>query len=280
MFEQPEVVVFDVAAERMRALRRIVAAALAIGLLVAVGVGLRVWLDDSQRQLAAPEILTAEFDHMAFGMGPRGTSLQIWPGNVGISVSGDPPAWVVTELERAATLFSQATGRSVSVAPPGSESPANVKVSFVPREQFGVVATRLGAGADGGRYVAEHSYCYTASPARFSPGLRERTTMVVIPNDLPPEETATCVWHEMMHALGFRGHPDSRIQSVLGTSSHVTLNDVALLKVLYDPSLLPLTRAEALVVAQTLFTGFAARLTGAPDPMQALLTAPGSVGGR
>lgn len=271
MWEQPEIVVIDVAAERMRALRRIAFAALATGLLLAIGITARVWFDDSPRRLAAPERLTAAFDRMAYGMGPRGTSLQIWPGTVTVAMLGETPGWVAGELERATALFAQATGRTVSVAPAGAEATANVQMSFVAREQFGAVAERTGGGADGGRYVAERAYCYTASPARMAPGLRERRTQVVIPNDLALDETATCIWHEMMHALGFRGHPDNAIASVLGTSRRITVNDVALLKVLYDPSLLPLTRAEALVTAQALFTQYAAKVKAAKDPLQALL---------
>ncbi|MDA1132264.1 MAG: DUF2927 domain-containing protein [Proteobacteria bacterium] len=63
---------------------------------------------------------------------------------------------------------------------------------------------------------------------------------VVIPDDLPRREVEVCLAHEMMHILGFSGHPSRTFSSVLrngNAPSALTINDRILLRAFYDPEL-------------------------------------------
>src|SRR5439155_23434210 len=68
----------------------------------------------------------------------------------------------------------------------------------------------------------------TSFPTRRSSDLSRRVT-VVIPVDLPADEIDTCIWHELMHAFGFRGRASVRARCkdrkrIRLNSSHVAIS--------------------------------------------------------
>lgn len=171
-----------------------------------------------------------------------------------VSVVGERNERADVTVQQFLQLFTRLTGRRVEwlAQADGNE---DIRIAYVPREE----------------YLERGAVCYAAGYPKnaFGPGRPER--LVVIPDDLSPFKTERCVRHELVHALGIRGHPD--VVSVLnsGNREFTTVNDLILLRTLYDHRITTdMTGDEFLAIAPEIISELLAALEGADDPVAAL----------
>ena len=95
-----------------------------------------------------------------------------------------------------------------------------------------------------------------------------------IPGDLRSADVEACLAHELMHTLGFKGHPERSLRSALRSgraARALTINDRILIRTLYDARLAPgMSREEAVHAAREVIAGLLGRLKDAGDPIEAL----------
>ena len=168
-----------------------------------------------------------------------------WEGPVRIALSGvrgEDPEDYRALVEAQASLLASASGLDVAFVDEGSPE-ANYGIVFIPTD-------RTGPG-DSLCEVLMKFEGVTMIGAEIKigtrPGLNERQT--------PEARIARCIGHEMMHSLGFPGHPPARlgVPSVLINTQQIQFRersptrwDELAIRVLYDARLeTGMTKAEA-----------------------------------
>ncbi|MBT4711375.1 MAG: DUF2927 domain-containing protein [Alphaproteobacteria bacterium] len=185
-------------------------------------------------ELAGYDALVENFERLVFDDGTMGRSLA-WDHSPNASLYGkgseDLRPWVQEQFE----IVNQATGMTVTL-----------KESVVgPEDIYIQLITRAAYTADG------DWLCYNQTAFK-GVGQRIRKDYIIIPDDHPSDIARGCVVHELMHALGFKEHPTVGFDSVLSTDRHIgefTVNDLILLRTLYDPAINPsMTRDQIMAI--------------------------------
>ncbi|WP_162914521.1 DUF2927 domain-containing protein [Desertibaculum subflavum] len=179
------------------------------------------------------ELLNGFVEAALRGDDGRPAALRRWEAPLRLRLVGEPGelgTFVVAALRRLAHIADLA----VEVLPPGSAEAENLLIV-------------LDAGP-GYRVKGRDAGCYTR--VRFD-GQGALTHAEVRINTRHAGRNGACAVHELMHALGFPGHPQ-RLQSVLNITEGIvaaTEEDTVLLKLLYAPGL-ELGRPEQVTIAR------------------------------
>lgn len=240
-------------------LRRLVALVVVVAFILALALAV-----DNQAERERPaslERLTENFEQMVFSEqgGNGGGRLHLWRQPVGATLIGESASAWQAKVEGLMAEFQALAGVRFSLAQPAR---ANLRIEFS-REAFERSAVRIGR-PEGVQCVAT-----TADGAATISGAR-----VLIPDDLPPSTTEKCLLHELMHAIGFRGHPFALFPSGLSNEPRyrtLTINDRILIRTLYDPRLEHgMPREPAMATARTIIAELLDRLSTADDVALAL----------
>ena len=251
--------------------RRIIIGLLAILLLVPMAFAMLVWIgwQEIERSALAPasaEELVENFSMLAFGGHhyPSNPELQRREEAVRLLLIGDLPSGAEV-LPEVLTLFSKVTGRQIGIAQPGWAEQPNGRVQFLERSSYRELVGEKQVPILG----LEQSNC-TASFA---------VAWVLIPTDLGEAQTSECVSHELLHLLGFRDHSNALFGSIMNASAlpmaGPTINDLILLRTLYDPRLRAgMPREEAMQIVPGIIAELLSMLDGADDAVAALSQRP------
>ncbi|MBT4709982.1 MAG: DUF2927 domain-containing protein [Alphaproteobacteria bacterium] len=97
---------------------------------------------------------------------------------------------------------------------------------------------------------------------------------ILIPDDLDEATTSKCLAHELMHALGFQGHPSMLFPSALSNDpsyKNLSINDRILIRALYDNRLeWHMSRAEIVTIARAIIAGLLDQVENTDDVLAAL----------
>ena len=238
---------------------RLIAMALAAAAPIAVLVSPA---DAQQRQEArtdrvAPfDAMMQNFDRMAFGEeGERRTwtAVQRWHEPVRAILIGDNAEAYRADVRALFAEFALLTGISFTLT--DGDSNANMRIFFSARDWY-----RSAVGRSFPR--PESVVCFTNTSV--DQGGAIGMTNTVIPEDLSGRAARSCLAHELMHALGFQGHPARTFESALRNGvgfEHLTVNDRILIRALYDARLRPEMNAdEALAAARDIVSDLIARV--------------------
>lgn len=237
----------------------------AVAILVATA-ATRSWLAGIEEQatsLAGPDELAAAFEEAAFWPDEAAiplNAIQTWQVPVHVAVAGAGNERIRADVVEVADVFTAISGTPTDVAFVDyfpdvrtrialNDHHHNLAVLLVPPDQYTKVAESLGRSEARLAEIEEGSICHALGAGGWFP---VRVRYVIIPSDLDDSSTAGCVRHEMFHAFGFRGHPRSA-GSILNVgwvrTNSLTVNDLILLRALYDPLIHPdMSRAEVLAV--------------------------------
>lgn len=186
----------------------------------------------AQNRPAAASTLQRNFEAMVFD-----TTVDVlpwspfrrWREEVRAVLIGDGSRAFAPQLRALFRDFEALTGIRFTLSE--SDSAATVEIVFVDREWYVNAAARSFA-------EPERVQCF-ANTVMGGRGWMQ-SGFVVIPDDLPTHEVAVCLAHELMHVLGFSGHPARTFASVLRNGdapSALTINDRILLRAYYDPEI-------------------------------------------
>jgi hypothetical protein len=155
------------------------------------------------------------------------------------------------------------TGLEFSV--PEADSDAAIQIFFSERDWYRSAAARSFPRP-------EQVLCFSNTNVNLYGEIDSATA--VIPNDLGAVRVGECLAHEIMHTLGFQGHPAPTLHSALrnGDAPEVfTVNDLVLIRTLYDDRLTTnMLRAEVLATAREIIGGLLDRLKDTDNPLAAL----------
>ena len=219
-----------------------------------------IWSENRAASVAA---LTDAFDEAAFWWEwetlPR-DGLGMWRVPIHVGLSGSGAENVRDLMLETLQVLQTITGIPVdlevqndfrdmiaSVFEP--DHGMNLVVLLVPAAQYTDVAARFGAPDAALARLESESHCYTDTPGSRLPLQME---YVIVRDELQGAPLARCVRHELVHAFGLPGHPKG-IRSLMNNgwawSDRLTVNDLILLRALYDPLIHPdMSRAEVLAV--------------------------------
>ena len=242
----------------------------AITVIIAVSIAAQLWPKPAQSQAPGNpeniENLVRNFERMAFPEDEKieawGT-IKRWKNPISAVIIGDGGKEYTTKLR---VLFSQLealTGLEFSV--PEADSAATTQIFFSERDWYASQAARSFQRPD-------QVQCFSHTDTNIFGEIK--TAFVVIPNDLGAEMVAECLAHEIMHTIGFPGHPQRTFYSALGNGNSpevFTVNDLILIRMLYDQRLTTdMLRAEVLATAREVMIGFLELIKNYDDPLAAL----------
>ena len=210
-------------------------------------------------RLGTAEILVQNFRLMAFDGG--GGSLRRWNQPVRAILIGEAADTYRNEVRALFAAFSELTG--VSFALTADESQANMRIFFSAREFYRTAVAEAFA-------QPANILCFTQTRSAGTGAIAAVTT--VIPEDLNPRAARSCLAHELMHAIGFQGHPQRTFDSALlngaVAADRLTMNDRILIRALYDPRLRPNLSAQAsMAIATGVIDALLAEVLEAEAPM-------------
>jgi hypothetical protein len=151
-----------------------------------------------------------------------------WRTGVRVFLIGDTVDTYIGQVRSLLAEFEQLTGVSFSLV--DNEDLANLRIYFSARAWFNSQAAR--AFDDPQRVL-----CFTNTRTQNGAILQ---AFVVIPEDLQPRASRSCLAHEMMHAIGFGGHPPQTFDSALRNgvaADRLTTNDRIVIRARYDDRL-------------------------------------------
>ena len=215
---------------------------------------------------SSPDALLRNFERMAFGEdGPalEWSTLERWGQPVAAILVGDGGEPYRADIETVFAIFEAMTGLEFTL--PQADSAADIEIFFSERAWFrSATANRF---PQSGRVL-----CFANTLTDFSGTVI--SAVAVIPNDLRETRVDECIAHELMHTLGFPGHPSRTLNSALrngNASRNLTVNDMILIRTLYDPRLRPgMLRGEVLLLAKEIIGEMLGRVRTAADPVAAL----------
>jgi len=241
-----------------------------IAITVGIAMAAPLWPEPAQSQAPGRptniDNLIRNFERMAFSeenQFEEWSTIKRWATPISAVVMGDGGAGYRTKLRVLFAQLEALTGLEFSV--PESDSAATTEVFFSERDWYRSQAARSFQKPD-------QVQCFSNTRANIFGEIE--TATVVIPNDLGTERVGECLAHEIMHTLGFPGHPQRTFYSALGNGNSpevFTVNDFIIIRTLYDPRLTTaMLRDEVLATARNVMIELLERVKDSDDPLAAL----------
>ncbi|MBM3506975.1 MAG: DUF2927 domain-containing protein [Alphaproteobacteria bacterium] len=215
------------------------------------------YLEVRGERLANQSTLVQNFRAMAYG-----GQVARWRTGVRVFLVGDTAP---EHRERVRAFLGElATLTNLAFSLVDEESRTNLRIYFSARDWFNSQAARAFARP-------QTVLCFTNMRAQAG---AIQQAFVVIPEDLQPRASRACLAHEMMHAIGFGGHPPQEFDSALRNgiaADRLTTNDRILIRARYDERLWAAANAgDAVGVATTVIGELLGRVQDAADVFEAL----------
>ncbi len=217
-------------------------------------------IDQRGERLGTIDTLMQNFRIMAF---EGGANFYRWRVPVRVTLIGEAAETYRGEVRGLLGEFSMLTGISFRLTEDADE--ANMQIFFSERAYFQSAAALAFARP-------QNVLCFTSTRSDGAGGITVAVT--VIPEDLTPRASRSCLAHELMHAIGFRGHPINTFDSALRNgiaAVRLTTNDRILIRALYDPALRPGGNSQnILAAATTIVRNLLGEVQEATDPLDVL----------
>jgi hypothetical protein len=175
-------------------------------------------------------------------------TIKRWAKPISAVIIGDGGEEYRTKLRVLLSQLAALTGLEFLV--PEADSAATTQIFFSERDWYASQAARSFQRPD-------QVQCFSNTNANMFGEIQ--TAFVVIPNDLRADRVAECLAHEIMHTVGFSGHPQRTFYSALGNGNSpevYTVNDMM--------------RAEVLATAREVMVDLLERVNNSDNPLEAL----------
>ena len=220
----------------------------------------------AQHRVAANTTLVKNFELSVYEEGRNPLpwmSFRRWKEEVRAVVIGKSSRTYIRNVREILHDFETLTGLSFSLSE--SDSAASLQIVFVPRNWYRNAVENTFE-------TPEQVQCFATTTANGLGWIE--TAVVIIPDDLSRSNIEICLAHELMHALGFMGHPDPRFHSALRNGNapqNITLNDRIMIRTYYDPSITAgMMRDEVVNTARRIINKLRNDAAIAEDPMEVL----------